>query len=163
MREVKNNWTQNRYQKKPVVIQFHDEMNDTVNINNCVNGLKEEFCKQKVFKLSQPHYEYPPQELIVLIPKVYKFGDPYLRDIGLADYTKDFNCYRLNPLYIIEFLSANLKDKNVTLNDIKELLSIIGLPLDRLEDKIKHMKASHLLTPEGLKKVLSNYTGPNDS
>ena len=109
-----------------VFLHFDSLNNAKININ--------EFVKDITEKTSVPIGRYylkrtrveTKKELIVIIPKVYKYGDKYPHCIGLAEYAVSFSYYKLDASSVVEFLKKNLKDKEVTLHDIKEIMMLIG-------------------------------------
>ena len=112
--------------QRQVFLHFDKEDNKKVKVDEFVKDIEEEFTPKEQCASIKRGYVEPPKELIMVVSKVYGFGDEGPRDIKLEEYTDNFACYKLNPLTVIEFLKQHLSDREITLKDVKELMIFMG-------------------------------------
>eukprot|EP01022_Parablepharisma_sp_SALTPOND_P007684 TRINITY_DN1323_c0_g1_i2.p2 TRINITY_DN1323_c0_g1~~TRINITY_DN1323_c0_g1_i2.p2 ORF type:complete len:851 (-),score=140.14 TRINITY_DN1323_c0_g1_i2:5509-8061(-) len=147
--------------RRPVFLHFGPIDTGLVSMNRFINDLSEKFTGPVQHYSPQKVRAERPQELIIVLSKAYKFGDKTPRSVAPSEYTQNFSYYKLDPTAVIEFLTDNLKDKEITLNELKELLKIVGIPLDK-GNEIKELKPflrKHNRHDERLLQVKSSLDG----
>jgi len=131
----------------PLFLHFENNMLNEqdsieININQFVKDLTEKFVtEQQFYTTPQKPNDMHAQELVVVLPKLYDFGEKELKNIEPSEYTKHFCFYKMDPVKVIEFLVQNLKDKEITMRDLKDLLTVIGMPIHQTEE-VKKYKSS---------------------
>eukprot|EP00826_Nyctotherus_ovalis_P047396 TRINITY_DN5446_c0_g2_i1.p1 TRINITY_DN5446_c0_g2~~TRINITY_DN5446_c0_g2_i1.p1 ORF type:complete len:452 (+),score=131.36 TRINITY_DN5446_c0_g2_i1:314-1669(+) len=137
--EVIGNYKGRLRGKQPLFLHLYNRDTLQVNMNQFIEELSAKL-KVEPHELSQalvPRNSYQDlQDMIVVIPKLYVFGEKYLREINAVDYVQSFNYYKLDPIILLSFMQTHLKDKEITLGDLKELLMVIGQPMKLAERRV---------------------------
>ena len=81
-------------------------------------------------------------EFVVLLPKAFGFGDEIPRDMRYDEYTENYTYFRIDPSNIAQFLVDNKvkPDEVVSLKKIRDMLDLLGLPLQTEEEKERYKK-----------------------
>ena len=80
------------------------------------------------------------REIVVLIPKAINFGDEAPQEIKSYEYAKSLMCYKVDPDKVIEYFDEHKLDTPITMSKLKEVLIVIGLPINSYEQKVKYLE-----------------------
>jgi len=154
--EVLDNYKGKLRTKKPLFLHLYSKDTLQVNMNQFIEDLS---TKLKVKSEELPHalthkkYHGELREMIIVIPKLYIFGEKYLRKINAFDYAQNFNYYKLDSIFLLDFIHQHLKDKEISMGDLKELLVVIGQPMTIAERKsLKSPKRKIVVEAGGAKR-----------
>ena len=64
-------------------------------------------------------------ETIVLIPKIFTFGDDLPRNINYSEYSENFSAYKVDVLSLVKYLQKH-SDEAVSIDRLRDILSLVG-------------------------------------
>ncbi len=124
-----------------------------VNVNLLVQEIASTMAEMSLGQTKSPSQRR--RELILVVPKAFAFGDTAPREIKRSEYTASFGYYRLDPQTVVEFLRQNLRDSEISLRELKELLLVVGLPIKTEEERKRYREvmAKEKVRTEKLEKL----------
>jgi len=137
-REVTGGLT-NKIPVNYTVLRFEHKEKAIMNVNSFIKDLT----KECIIPNKPEHAVIKKQkEFILIFPKVYNFGNKVPKNIKAWDYAEHFHTYKFDPLVVIKFLRTHMKDLEVPMKYIKDLLILMSKPLNE-KNKLEPIKESH--------------------